>query len=148
MDSNVRLVIHWLIVVLVVAVTLVPLNLILDLAHLIIDMTITCCLEYLMPLPSLRIELVHVIGSAVRICSSKEIEQTAMLHNCVARSWRIYNSIVHHRWVIVVPGVPIPEGIGTRILFALFIINILFRNDTLPFSELQVLVIFWVVNGD
>ena len=96
MNSDVCLVIHWLVVVLVVAMTLVALDLILDLAHLIIDVAVTRGLEYLMPLPSLWIELVHIVGSAVRICSSKEIEQAAVLHHRMACSWRIYNSIVHH----------------------------------------------------
>jgi hypothetical protein len=141
-NSDVRLVIHWLVVVLVVAVTLIALNLILDLAHLIIDVTVTRGLEYLMPLPSLWIELVHVVGSAIRICSSKEIEQATVLHHGMACSWRIYNSIIHDRWVIIVPGISISKGIRACIFFALFIVHVLFRNDTLPFSELQVFVIF------
>lgn len=136
MNSDVCLVVHGLVVVLVVAVTLVALDLILDLAHLIIDVAVARGLEYLMPLPSLWIELVHVVGSAIRICSSKEVEQAAMLHHRMACSWRIYNSIVHHRRVIIVPCISISKGIRTCIFLALLIINVLFRDNTLPFSEL------------
>ena len=41
------------------------------LVHLVVNVTVTCGLKNLMPLLSDRIELIHVICAAIRVCPCK-----------------------------------------------------------------------------
>ena len=66
------------------------------LIHLIVNVTVTRCLENLMPLLRHWIKLIHIVSATVRVCARKQIEQTAMLNDSMACPRRVNYVVVNN----------------------------------------------------
>lgn len=109
-----------------------------------------------MPLFSIGIELIHIIGSTIRVCSCKKVEDSSMLYNSMARSWSVNYFIIMQNFIFIDSLILVAHRIRylrikillpsiSHILtilsfFALLIVNIFFRNDSIPFMIPKVLI--------
>ena len=109
-----------------------------------------------MPLFCIGIELIHVIRSAIRVCPSKQVEDSSVLYNSMPSSWSvnyfviikniifIYSLILDHYWTwylrIYIMLSPTSNILTILPFLTLLIINILFRYHSLPFMESKVLI--------
>jgi len=97
---------------------------------LAVNMRVPSCLIDLMPLFCFWIELVHIVSPGVGISTSKQIEEAAMLDYCVACPGSINYFVVR----------------AGALFFALFVVDILFRDNTLPLSMVEILIELWIID--
>ena len=64
----------------------------------LLNLVISSRFENLMPLLGNRIEQIHIIGPAFRVCTSKQIKHTSMLDNRVTCPGRVHDIIVSY-WI-------------------------------------------------
>ena len=119
-----------------------------QLIHLIVNVTVSGSLKYLMPLFSFWVKLIHIISSTVWISSSKQIEKATVLNNSMPSSRGINNFVVHHLFHLVTISLNNTIHIGSNIFLALFVIHIFFWNDTFPFSKRKIFIKLWIVYID
>lgn len=157
-----RLIIHCNIMIhLIISELILSKSVISYLIHLIINLWISSCLIKLMPLLSIRIELIHIISPTIRISTSKKVKYPSMFYNSMACSRSINNFIIKnyfifinsliliwHRirylWIKILLS-PISHILTILSFFALLIVNIFFRDNSFPFMITKILIKLFVI---